>query len=246
MPTTTARARIASAFEILGVFQPGQSVPADDATAAFGAWSLAPLMAPCIAREVFALTADKGGPSDPYTIGPGGDFNTTKPAANALTGAGLLLGTSDPVVEVPIPIITDDMFQWTSIKELSNAQFTTLYYRATYQDGLGTIILWPVPDTAENSLALYRLTQLTSFLSLTAQYDVPEGYEEAIDYNLAIRLAAPYGRPVTPDISALAVTSLAAVKRANTKPGDVPIDPMFAGSPNGGYIIQSGGNQWNR
>lgn len=210
-----------------------------------GQWSLTTDMAPCVARDVFTLVAGKGGPSNPYTIGDGGDFDVPKPAANALTGAGLLLGDSSPVVEVPIGIETDDAFQLTAIKELSNAQFTTLYYRPTFTGNLGTIILWPVPDTAQNGLALYRLTQLTAFLSLTTSYDLPEGYEEAIDYNLAVRLAGVYGRAVSQDVGQLAVTSLATVKRSNYKMTDLVTDPMLTNGYSGGYVIQTGGFQRN-
>jgi len=251
--STTARQRIESAFLILGVFQPGQSVPQANALDGFRrlnhmirAWSLATQMAPCVTREVFDLEADKGGPSDPYTIGDGGDFDTAKPAWNALTGAGLILGGTDPATEIPLAIESDDAFQLTAIKELSNAQPTTVYYRPTFQDGLGTIILWPVPNTDANQLALYRLVQLTEFVSLSAAYWLPEGYEEAIDYNLAIRLAAPYGRPLTPDIVSMARESLGNVKRANAKLNDLAVDPMWTNGQQGGYIIQNGGYQQNR
>ena len=41
-----------------------------------GSWSLQPLASiPVIAREVFSLTSDIG----VYTIGPGGDFDTSRP-----------------------------------------------------------------------------------------------------------------------------------------------------------------------
>ncbi len=49
-----------------------------------------PLTMPFIARLTFALTAGKGTEINPYTIGPGGNFDTARPTR--LEGAGLILG----------------------------------------------------------------------------------------------------------------------------------------------------------
>ena len=103
--SVTARSLILGAFELIQVFQPGEVPDAVQMQGALtrlnrmmGTWALQPLTIPVIAREVFALTANVG----TYTIGPGGDFDTSRPAK--LTGAGLLL--NNDLTPVAITSIT--------------------------------------------------------------------------------------------------------------------------------------------
>ena len=247
--STTALAIITLSHKVLGTFQPGETIPPADTTDALlllngllGTWSLQTLTSPIQSRDVFPLVAGQGGPSLPYTIGPGGSFNTTRPASEAsLTGAGILLGGTTPAIEVPRAIYTDDAYQAIAIKDLASALFTGIYYNATFTAGLGTIFLWPVPNTTLHSLVLYRRQPLTSFVSLSAAYDLPDGYQECFVYNLARRLQEPYGRTLSANALDLARDSLAVVKRANLELTDMPVDPMFVGSnPRGGYNIVTG------
>lgn len=323
MPATTARIIGQGAFDALGVFAPGESMKPADANGALrrlnlmmGQLRLQPLSQPVVAREVFPLTADVG----VYTIGPGGDFDTTRPTA--LSGAGILLnsegapvsvvsitrsgsvatatvtshgastgqtvtiaGANEPdyngsfpitvtgvstftylvdgtvdtpatgtitasfqsdgnsVVEVPRAVLTDDQWQALQIKSLTAAQFTCVYYNATYAADLGTITLWPIPNVADNSLVLYRLQPLTYFASLDTEYFVPDGCPEALEYNLAKRLITPYGvvdQTTIELVLEMARDTLATFKRANTKPVDMTTDPALTQSPAGGYNILTG------
>ncbi len=201
------------------------------------------LTIPVIAREEFALVAGQGGPSNPYTIGPGGDFDTTRPAD--IYGAGLILGNTSPAIEIPRGVVTDDGYEAIQIKELSNALFTTVYYNATFtSSGRGTIFLWPVPDTSANSLVLYRSQQLTEFATLTTSYTLPNGYEELFIYNVAERLALTVGMtvalPVLAEVKDRARLAMGLVKRANYKLTDMPQDPAVTHDQRGGYNILSG------
>lgn len=243
--SVTALQLITTAFQTLGVYAPGDAIADADAQDGFrrlnammGSWALQPLTIPVIAREVFDLVSGQGSPTNPYTIGPGGDFDTSRPLQ--LEGAGLVLGNSSPAIELPRGMLTDDAYEAIQVKTLTNALFTDVYYNATFDDGFGRIYLWPVPDSADNDLVLYRLQQLSAFVSLTAAYDLPNGYEEAMSYNLARRLAMPYGKPLNPDLLDLATQSLATIKRANTKLTDIPQDPAFTHDRRGGYNIQTG------
>ena len=53
--------------------------------------------------------------------------------------------------------------------------------------------------------------------SLDAEFNMPEEYEEAIHYNLSIRLAAMYKQPVNPVQAGLAKLALNTIKLANTQ-----------------------------
>lgn len=251
MPSVTANTLIGNAFTVLNVFLPGESVPAADANAGrthlnllLDSWRQQGCTVPVINRSTFATVANQGGPSNPYTIGTGGNFNTTKPPAQwAVTGAGLLLNSSSPAVEIPRAVLTDDAWQAIPVKELTNPLFTDVYYNPTYTNNLGTINLWPVPDNADNSLVLYLAQTLTDFADLTTSYAMPDGYPDALTWNLTRRLAIVYGRPLDPEVKQLAINSFDIIKRANLKLTDVPQDLAFLGD-NGnrrwGYNIQAG------
>ncbi len=252
--STTANTIIQGALELLGVIDPEDPPSAAMYAGAYrrlnlmlGSWSLQPLTIPVTAREVFPLVSGKGSTTNPYTVGPGGDLNTSRPAE--LEGVGLLLapvGTA-PAVEISRPQLTDDMYQFTAIKDLAKSLFTTAYYNATFAGGLGSLYLWPVPNTSVNSIALYRLQQLAQFTSPTALYDFPEGADEAVEYNLAKRLLDVYSVDAQRKMNVLdlAKSSLAIYKRSNTVLTDLPCDSMFTPQDRrGGYNIDTGGNSF--
>lgn len=319
--STTATARIINAYELIGVIQPGDTPEPvfmqrglSRLNDMLKGWSLQSLTIPVVGREVFSLTANVG----TYTIGPGGDFDTTRPPC--LTGAALLLNNSSTpisvstvtrastvatvttaanhglitgqnvtihgatpatfngsfaitvtglttftyvfpgatanatgtitalvesqasdVTEIPYPVITDDAYQAIQIKSLKSALATFCYYNKTFAGGLGTIQLWPIPNVSTSALVLYRPQQLLQFANLTQAYDLPEGAEEAIDYNLALRLCAPNGVAVPADVADLARTALGTFKRGNVKMADAAIDPAWTMERRGGYNIITGG-----
>jgi hypothetical protein len=244
--STTAATIIADAFGILNVFMAGEDVPpaiANDAlrrlNMMIGSWAQQSLTVPAISREVFDLVAGQGGPSNPYTIGAAGNFVTPRPPnQSSIVGAGLLLTTSSPVVEIPRAVITDDAYQAIQVKELGSALFTYVYYNPTYTADLGTINLWPVPNIVTNDLVLYLERAIAEFADLTTVYRFPPSYDEALMYNLARRLAKPYGREVDEDLMVSATTSLMILKRANFKLSDLAND--FARDRRGVYNILTG------
>lgn len=231
------------ALQIIGVLQEGQTPSGNTLSSTYrrlqnmmGSLAIQPKTIPVIAREVFPLVAFKGGPTNPYSIGPGGDFDTSRP--NDLEGAGLLLNAGlTNEEEIPRALYTDDGWEAIQIKTQQNGLFTGVYYSQTFP--LGTINLWPIPNTTINSLVLYRADQLGTFASPTAIYYVPNGYDDMLEYQLAMRLAGIYRRQLTPEQLELARESLALVKRANYRITDVPIDPALTMSRRYGYNIQT-------
>ncbi len=237
----TARQIITGALDLIGAKAVGEPIPAADAQDALrrmnnmmSGWNLLPLMSPLVAREVFALTANQS----TYTIGPGGDFDTARPTA--LEGAGLLLNSSSPPIEIPRALMTDDAYEALQVKALTSALFTDVYFNATWADEWATVFLWPTPTTADNSLVLYRRSHVAGFADLSTGYLLPPGYADAIEYNLAIRLAVPYTRPVDPELKEQAGTFLGMVKRQNVKLTDLATDPALTHDSRYGYNIQTG------
>lgn len=249
MSATTASTIVRGAFETIGVLGEGQTL--DSAKGADGfrrlnlmirSWSLQNLTIPVTVREVFDLVALQGGPTNPYTIGDGGDFDTDRPPTqNALQGAGLILTSSDPDVEIPRAIFTDAMWQAIQIKDLQSGGSgvpTGVYYNPTFP--LGSIYLWPIPSTGDNDLALYLRKPLVAFPDQTTSVDLPDGVEEAMEYNLAVRLCGPYSVPMDDDVRAMARSTLAIYKRANYHLRDLSQDPATTKSHAGYYNIDSG------
>lgn len=242
---STAVAIITGAFELLGVLEAGQTIGGELLSDGYrrlqnmmGMLGIQSLTAPTVGREVFPLVAGKGGPSNPYTIGPTGDLVTSRP--NALEGVGLLLGGNTPTatVEIPRSLYTDEAYGAIQIKELQNALFTGVFYGATA--GNGTLQLWPVPNTTLHKLVLYRLEQLGPFSTMTASYTLPPGYDEMLGYQLARRLQGPYRRQMLESDVQLAADSLAMCKRQNYKDNDLATDPALTNSRRGGYNIDTG------
>jgi hypothetical protein len=205
-----------------------------------GLWSLMPTTSPVTSREVFDLVANQGGPDNPYTIGPSGDFDTTRPQSILAASYLQYPGTAQEI-EVPRAVITTDAWQQISVKQLSNTLFTCLYYSPTYADDLGSIFLWPIPDNADYDLVLYRSAQISRFPSLSATIDLPEGTEEAIQMNVTVRLAPYYEKSASQDVKDFARNSLAAIMRNNLPLSDLPTDASaLTRDQRGAYNIVSG------
>lgn len=246
-PSTTfnANAVIAAAFADIGVHQPGESIPAPEANQALirlnnmiSSLGLTESMMPFVSREVFEVTSEES----TYTIGPGGDFDTRKPVS--IIGAGLLQPTQGATIgrnEIPRAVLTTNAYEAITLKDMQSAMFTDVYYQRTYAGGFGLIKLWPVPNTEDNALVLYRGDLIQGFANLTTENDYPEGLFEALEYNLARRLATVYGGTNwTQELSTLARTSLSEFKRSNYRFEDLAVDPAMTHDRRGGYIIQSG------
>lgn len=250
MPAVTGTEIAQDAFAELNVFLPGEGMaPADGAYALRrlnGLLSEASQRAafiPVISRNRFTLTSNKGGPTNPYTIGIGGDFNITKPAnQNSLVAANLILTSSVPNVRVFMGIYTDQSYDANAIPDLANTQPTGVYFSPTYQGDLGAISLWPVPTIGLNDLELFIQQAVAQFADLSTTYFVPDGWPEFLKYNLADRLQGPYGKQLTQSAQRLAISTLGTVKRANqSKLSDLLNDAsQFAGNRQAFYNILTG------
>jgi hypothetical protein len=61
-------------------------------------------------------------------------------------------------------------------------------------------------------------------IDLDTEIELPPGYEDAIIYNLSVRLAPEYGKPMRADLVGLAMDSKANVKRSNMTPQIMEVD----------------------
>jgi len=207
----------------------GQGVPAsaNDMQVAFEAcndmidgWAAQRLTVFQTLRSLFDLVANQGGVTTPYTIGLGGDFNVPRPTW--IPNANIVVYTTTPPFEYPLAILTPDEYARTSIKDMSSAMATALYFDGKFDTsgadtGLGDIFLYPVPNgQMPLKLALYLPRPMTGFDDIgTTEYTFPPGYAEALRYQLAKRLASEFQRPMSAETEQLAVDTFAIIQRAN-------------------------------
>jgi len=250
MPTVTATQVMTDAFRMLNVYQPGVAIDPVDSTDALrflnlmiGQWAQTGLTIPAETRFVAPLVSNKGSSANPYTIGVGGDLNTTKPPnGESVVAAGLLLNASTPPIEIPRGLMTDAAYEGTRIKDLTSTLFTDVYYLPTFAGNLGSVYLWPVPTDTINSLVLYIRAPLGVFADLTTAYFIPDGYDQALYAQLSLILAIPYGREPSESLKTLARDSFATIKRSNIRISDLANDfaQLGGGRNRRSYNLQTG------
>lgn len=248
MPQVTGLEIARDAYGILGVYSPVETPTGSDGQLALrflndllSEWSQRAQMIPVIARLRFSLVANQGGPTFPYTIGPGGDFDTPRPPnQNAIQSANLILTATVPEVRVPLGLFTDETYDWNQVPDLMNSQPTGLYYSPTYQDDFGTICLWPVPTVNTNDLELFVQQSVAAFADLSTEYWVPSGLPRALKYNLAASLQEIMGKTLAASAQQKAVASLGTFMRSNLHLVDLRTDAAWAGSRSNLYNINTG------
>jgi len=243
---TTGHALIRQAFGTLNVYAPTDQIPVEDLNTALDllrelvdSWTLKPGTVLVVDRHVFALDSTHGSPTLPYTLGPGGIWDTgTAERPPDIDAANLVLNTAAPYpVEVPLSFQTDDAYAAGQVKTLTSPQPTTFYYNAT--SPLGTIVLWPVPTNTSNEIALYYDRLTVQFAGLEDAYICPPGYAKAFRLCLANALVPYFGVPADRAawVDRASSEALDEVLASNFKPADVALDPAFTPSPHGTYNI---------
>lgn len=136
-----------------------------------------------------------------YTIGSGGDFDTTRPTK--IVEAHVQQNN----VSYSLEIVPDAIYQSVVYKTIGGLPEMLNY---TNEYPLGTINIYPAPS-GTYTLFITSEKPLTSYSSLASTVDLPPGWEDALIYNVGVRLASIYGQPVDPRFEALAKQSRASI-----------------------------------
>jgi len=186
-----------------------------------------------IKEESFTLVVGQSA----YTIGSGGNFNTTRPTdiiQAYIQDSGKnnfllnirerdrwnIIGNRGPTITSQIP--------------------TDLFYDPQFP--LGIINLFPTPNISYTIFIDSQLQQVT-FANLTTALSMPPGYERAFVFNLAVEISSMFGIPIPPNsqgqknLVEIARESLANAKRRNIKENISDVDPSIVSRSYATYNI---------
>ena len=226
---------ITGALTEIGVNSVGEVVSADDLrqgsivlAGMFDSWNAERLYIFAIQRMLFVPTVLK----QTYTLGPGGDFNAPRPAKITRYG---IINLSNPIqpLELPLDSLTEAQWRAIPVKNIASALPQRVWDDQQFPSR--NLNFWPVPDVQVN-FVIYQWAQLSTWPDYVTDVTFPPGYQEAIRYSLAIRLAPSFGAAamVTPALMGLAQAAVNRIKAMNAPLIDLTCDPMLQ-SPESGY-----------
>lgn len=144
-------------------------------------WWIDKVMVFHINVEQFALQAGK----QSYTMGPGGDFNTTRPV-KVVPGCKFTLAGIDRQLDV-----LTERRQWDAIPyKAVQAPPQGLFVDEGFP--LATIYFYPTPDAAY-PVYINSLARLQNIAALVTAIALPPGYNSLIVNGLAIAICPEYG-----------------------------------------------------
>ena len=236
----TARAIVTDALTEIGAYATGETVSAGDAALALGrlqhlldAWAADELTLAVLAKIPYTLPSGAA----TATIGPTG-ADITAPRPVWVEGVNYVDPGSTPEVEVALAPQDRDSFMLNSIKGLSSSLPQQYFYQTSLTTALGTFTFWPVVDQ-DVDLYIYAPQASAQPTDLNTVLIGPPGYQEALLYQLALRLCQPFGRPIPPGLPDMAAGSFARMKRPNTQPGLLGVDAALVPTPGGAYNVIS-------
>ena len=192
-------------------------------------WNAEKLLIPSITKVTKTLVAGTAS----YTIGSGGDINTTRPMS---ISSAFIRDASNYDYDLDIRA----MEEYASITaKITQSQPRYLFYNPAYS--LGKIYLYPTPDDSTDTLHLDLVVPLAEIATGATTVDLPNEYKRALIYNLAFDLDPSFDSGSEMSIAAIASQSKAVLKRLNAKGSPLAqLDSMLGGGGSGRNIYTDG------
>lgn len=171
-------------------------------------WSIQKLMNYYQTNEEFNLVSSTAS----YTIGSGGDFDTTRPTD--IINAQIRLSDNQ---DYPMAKLNNQEYQRIYLKSNASNIGRGFYYEQSHP--LGVIYIYPTPSE-NNKIRITSNKQFVAYAAITDNVVLPPGHIEAIEYNLAVKLGMEYqitGK-INPLIIQEAKNSKRDLKRVNLRP----------------------------
>lgn len=205
------------ALKQAGIVGVGQTASAEDTSdsltllnAMMGQWAVKRWLV--YALQDVALTSTG---AQSYTYGPGGNFNVASTDHLESAYMRLLNATSPQEPDFPLDLITA-YEDWGRIR----LKTLTTWPQYVFFDGqfpLANVHFWPIPTAGLYEMHLITKTPLSSFTGLTQTINLPAAYQEALLYNLGLRLRTQYQLPPDPQLNALAAQALSTLRYSNAQ-----------------------------
>lgn len=216
MADPTLRTLFKGSLRLINAIQAGENPTADDMdvmTEAINAlqqsWSNNRLMIYTINQYTFTLNG-----STSYTLGTGADWNVDRPMA--IENMIARLSPGDPgQLDIAMQSLTDAQYASIAVKNT-----TSTFPFAFYDDGnypIRTVTLFPI-GAAGTEIVLWLRQPLLNFTGLDDPVTLPPGYERALRFNLAVEVAAEFGKSIPADVSRIAIESKREIERLNAVP----------------------------
>lgn len=235
---TTPLTLINAALRDSGVIGVGQTASAEDSNDAFdkinrmlAIWNLRRWLVYHL--KTIAVTST-GAAS--YTIGPTGDFVCAR--VDRIEG-GFVRQVTAAAPNQPDTMLTvieaRETFNAIPIKGLVGLP-SCVFLDSGFPTG--TLYFHPVPTATIYQMHISVKDVLVAFTSMSQTIVIPAEYEEAIVYNLAVRLRAAYQMAPDPIVSGLARAALNTIKNANAQIASLRMPANLPGTQRrGGYNI---------
>jgi hypothetical protein len=222
----TANTLIKSALRQIGVIATGETPTAAEMQDGLEAmrfmirhWSAKNIMIPYMTNEAITTTG-----AESYTWGTGGVINTARP--EFIVGAYVSGERTLKVV---------DQAKYRQLRVSGDGgELEYIWYSPEYP--LGKLYIWPaIAETiyVDSLKALSDPTAITTSIVFLPEYD------EAIKYNLAVRLAPEYGKSASPEVVALALSGLQSIENRNFAAQMSSVDVDVIKISHGSYNIDS-------
>jgi hypothetical protein len=213
---STTRQLITGAMRLLNIYAAGETPSADDMDIAkqalagmIDSWSNNRLMVYTVTPYQFATVSNQA----TYTLGVGGNWNTERPMEIASMQARQNPGSAQQL-DIPMQSLTDEQYASIAVKNVTST-FPFAYYDAGDYP-LRTITLFPIP--ASGFVIAYLWSPLLDLDNLDVEVSYPPGYERCFRFNLALELAAEFGKTVPEQVGAVALASKQELERLNSTP----------------------------
>lgn len=176
----------------LGVLASGESLQPEEYTDALNklnalldSWDAMKLNIYAIDRNQYNLVNGTGS----YTLGPSGTLALTRPIA--IVAASII----DSNHSTPMKLIGKD--EYAAIPTKTDTSITPKVLWSDNQFPLTTIYVQPLPSGTP-VIELYTWEPMPQFANINVTFAMPPAYQRALEFTLALDMAAMFGRQVDP------------------------------------------------
>lgn len=224
---------IEAALSHIGVYAPGETLTAEDAEVCsvnFDGYvdRLNSQKLAIFSEQQLEFTMTPG--QQTRTLGPGGNFNATRP--QQILWANLIFSPGTPQ-EVRRPLSIWDYQTWANYRYIA-AQGPPNGFYNDQNYPLSTLYFYPIPDQAYG-LELYVWRPLAIGTDLSANVTFPPGYYDLLLYNLAKRFCGLFDRPIPPLVLEMAQKTTVEVLGPNGPSPLIETDPQLTPNQGGLY-----------